>query len=103
MKIPQSYDQDSFRLKVAEALELHEDADFQIYSFATDQDSRFRVATISFGAKPNLLNAPQKEWKLELLGAKDEDGQPHTLFIDEHFIGFTPISPTTSDNEHVVE
>jgi hypothetical protein len=88
---------------VAEALGLHEDADFEIHSFATDQDSRFRVAIISFGAKPNLLYAPQKEWKLELRRAKDEAGKPYTLFIDVDFIGFTPISPIESDSEHVVE
>jgi hypothetical protein len=85
-------------------LGIREDEDFRIHSFATDQNSNFRVATISFRLTPELLDGTKKEWPLELpqpVGA--EYRPPHILYFDLHFHGFTPISPIENDNNHLVE
>ncbi|GFF48132.1 hypothetical protein IFM46972_08474 [Aspergillus udagawae] len=75
-------------------------ASVAVHSLAMNPvDCNSKVATLSFHSLPVCLSGGEDQWKFALPSEGDEDGvtTKHTLTLDTHFIGFTPLQDSDED------
>jgi hypothetical protein len=100
-RIPDFYSAETFHDALRASLQLEQRITLTVHSFASD-GSHQRTSTITFSDNPALLDSHDKaEWKVGLI----RPSSTHTdmVFIDTHFIGFTPLSPLANEEEHMIE
>ena len=109
--IPKEYDKERLRQVIADILELEVGNNVKIHSLAFDavdeKDLQYKVATVSLNLRPALLPETSKDWAFELPNG-DNDGcgggrEGQRMYIDEHFHGFTPLSPAEGRETHTIE
>ena len=110
-KIPEGYDKQRLRQVIADILELEAGNDVKIHSLAFDavdeEEPQYKVATVSFTIRPALLPETSKDWDFELPNGDndkpDDEREGQRIYIDEHFLGFTPLSPAEVQEIHTIE
>ena len=113
VNIPDSLNLTTLRKSLSEALQI-DGSMLTIWSMASDavwpSSTPSRVATVSFRERPKLLIEFQQvdgkkskcdEWRLLLPGSSNAD--PAAVTIDDHFRGFTPLSPIRNESDYTIE
>ena len=110
-KIPEDYDKQQLRQVIVDMLELEVGNDVKIHSLAFDavdeKELQYKVATVSFNIRPARLPEISKEWAFDLSNSgndeRDDEREGQRIHIDEHFRGFTPLSPAEVQGTHTTE
>lgn len=87
-----------------------ESAQFKIHSLAYDASYKskppYKTATISFRTRPPQLDLAPAElggWSFDLEGEAAERYCSDRIYFDNHFEGFTPLSPAEKTDEQTIE
>ena len=65
-------------------------------------DDQFKVATVSFRNEPALFQDGKDEWTLPVF-IQSISGGNHSITVDSHFLGFTPLNDFEYDSAHKIE
>jgi hypothetical protein len=101
--IPACYDAASLQIALASALGYNV-IDVRVYSLASDIgfESQTRIATVSFTTLPTVLNLQSQRIVVEIPERPDSTAWK-AIYIDSHFLGFTPLSPVENDQLHAID
>jgi hypothetical protein len=118
-RIPECYEA-TLRKAMISALKLPEATNLQIKSFSTNYyhpstTGRYRTATLECTDIVSYLtpqgtsatnslgytSSNKSEWQIELV--HPSLGHVDKIFIDSHFMGFTPLSPLALEQKHSIE
>lgn len=87
-----------------------EAAQFEIHSLAYDasyeSEPCYKTATMSFRTRPSQLDLAYAElgcWSFNLEREAAEKYDSDRIYFDNHFEGFTPLSPAEKSDEQTIE
>lgn len=80
--------------------------DLVIHSLGPDPVlSEFQVATITFRQVPKCLQDNKEEWTIPLTNFKPSNDETtlHSITVDSHFLGFTPLNYINESSDNKTE
>ena len=104
--IPRHIDRSTFDTALRETLGLKQPSDLILHSFSVDSSnsSRRDDRAATFSVRVGTTQLPEEtSIKYQSLYLTIENSPEVEVFIDAHFINFTPLSPAEKNDEQIIE